>query len=55
MTSCPSFPGFGFLLVLLTYRYVPYGDSLLALVLIVFLLSGAARVAFQVFQKLSNI
>ena len=43
-----SFPGFGFLLAQLTYRFVPYGDTLLTFVLLFILLSGATQFIYQV-------
>jgi hypothetical protein len=43
-----SFPGFGFLLAELTYRFVPYGDALLTFVLLFFLLSGTAQFLYLI-------
>jgi hypothetical protein len=43
-----SFPGIVFLLAQLTYRFVPYGDTLLTIILFFFLLLGAAQFIYQV-------
>ena len=43
-----SFPGLVFLLAQLTYRFVPYGDTLLTFILFFFLLLGAAQLIYQV-------
>ena len=43
-----SFPGFLLLLTQLTYRFVPYGDTLLTFILFFFLLLGAAQLIYQV-------
>ena len=42
-----SFPGFAFLLVQLTYRFVPYGDTLLIFILFFLLLWGAAELIYR--------
>jgi hypothetical protein len=49
-----SFPGFGFLLAQLTYRFVPYGDYLLTFVLLAVLLSSTARWVYRVLSRLSR-
>ena len=45
-----SFPGLVFLLAQLTYRFLPYGDTLLTFILFFFLLLGAAQLIYQVCQ-----
>ena len=44
-----SFPGVLFLIAQLTYRFVPYGNTLLTFLLFFFLLLGAAQLIYQVF------
>ena len=46
------FPGLIFLLAQVTYRFVPYGDALLAIILLFFLLSGAAQLLHQFCRRL---
>ena len=50
-----SFPGFALLLIQLTYRFVPYGDTLLTFVLLFLLLSFAAQWVYRVSQGRSLI
>ena len=42
-----SFPGFAFLLVQVTYRFVPYGDTLLTFILLFLLLWGTAELIYR--------
>jgi hypothetical protein len=49
-----SFPGIVFLLAQLTYRFAPYGDTLLTFVGLFFLLAGAAQLIYHVCQRLES-
>lgn len=48
-----SFPGLIFLIAQLTYRFVPYGYSLVTFLLLLFLLAGAAQLIYHVCRRLS--
>ena len=46
-----SFPGLIFRIAQLTYRFVPYGYSLVTFLLLFFLLSGAVQLLYQLCRK----